>query len=699
MINFPAGFNLFETSKHIKHLGLKARTPFGFQTIEYVHRTVPLPTIAIIHERGSIEVALTHSFIIQGKEIPAMALKVGDSLETIHGLSKILEIKELGERVLYDISLDQHEMQNEWYYTAGVLSHNSGKSITVACYLVWMFNFWENRNIGIVANRGAQAKEFLNNVKNIFSRLPMWIMAGITEWNKTSIANENAMRVLTDVPTSDSFRGYAIHCIWAKSKVTLRDKSGFIFESNMFKLWHSDCIQMDGHLSHNKGLEILTSSGFQPFMGVRRTKAKGLKIIHTGGKIGVTEGHLFATPDGFKAAKDFTVGDKLGKFEILEIIPYKTKRWFYDPIEVNGDNTYIADGLVHHNCLVIDECAFIKTQNWEEFADSIFPSQSALAWKKNIIISTANGINHFYDLVQKARQAEVERSQGHKTLTKLVEVDWREVPRYGSDGNLISPEEFRDNIIKRYGRPYFEQNYGNSFVGSTETLFDPEVLDAFVPGQILEEWSGLKVYELPEPGKTYVMGVDAAKDGKDFFAVQIFDVSTFPFKQVAAAQLQVNYLDMPELLYEWGAEYNSALMIIENNEGAGQSVADTLVNHYEYPNMHYDDGKKYPGFRTTPKSRDAIVKLLQILGNSNKLVIRDKATIDEFMKFELINGKYQASDGHDDLVMALAMTISPLAKFDNFEDFGLFLRTLKSDEVIETNQFLVDLSGMSFADM
>lgn len=561
MINFPAGFDTFETSKNIKHLGLKARTPFGYQTIEYVHRTVPLPTLEIIHESGSIEVALTHSFIINGKEIPAMALKVGDSLETIHGFSKILEIKELGERVLYDISLDQHEMQNEWYYTAGVLSHNSGKSITVACYLVWMFNFWENRNIGIVANRGAQAKEFLNNVKNIFSRLPMWIMTGVTEWNKTSIANENAMRVLTDVPTSDAFRGYSIHC------------------------------------------------------------------------------------------------------------------------------------------LVIDEAAFVKPAAWEEFADSIFPSQSALAWKKNIIISTANGINHFYDLVQKAKQAEVERAQGIKTLTKLVEVDWREVPRYGSDGNLISPEEFRDNIIKRYGRPYFEQNYGNSFVGSTETLFDPEVLDAFIPGQVLEEWAGLKVYELPEPGKTYVMGVDAAKDGKDFFAVQIFDVSTFPFKQVAAAQLQVNYLDMPELLYEWGAEYNSALMIIENNEGAGQSVADTLVNHYEYPNMHYDDGKKYPGFRTTPKSRDAIVKLLQILGNSNKLVIRDKATIDEFMKFELINGKYQASDGHDDLVMALAMTISPLAKFDNFEDFGLFLRTLKSDEVIETNQFLVDLSGMSFADM
>lgn len=224
MINFPAGFDIFETSKNIKHLGLKARTPFGFQTIEYVHRTKPLPTLEIIHERGSIEVAISHTFIIDKKEVPAFELEIGDSLETPDGASKITAIHDTGTKPLYDISLDQHEMQNEWYYTGGVLSHNSGKSITVACYLVWMFNFWENRNIGIVANRGAQAKEFLNNVKNIFSRLPMWIMTGVTEWNKTSIANENAMRVLTDVPTSDAFRGYAIHCIWHKSTVTVRNK-------------------------------------------------------------------------------------------------------------------------------------------------------------------------------------------------------------------------------------------------------------------------------------------------------------------------------------------------------------------------------------------------------------------------------------------------------------------------------------------
>lgn len=561
MIKLPDNYELFEESKKIAHLGIKVKTPFGFQTVEYIHKTKPLPALEIIHQHGAIKVAELHSFIVKRKEIAAMDLKVGDFLETELGLSEIQEIRPCEPTKLYDISLDQFEMENEWYYANGVLSHNSGKSITVACYLVWLFNFWETRNIGIVANRKPQAAEFLKNVKNIFSRMPMWMMCGLTEWNKTSIENENETRVLTDAPTGDAFRGFTIHC------------------------------------------------------------------------------------------------------------------------------------------LTIDECAFIKTQAWEEFADSVFPSQSALAWKKNIIISTANGLNHFYEAVEKAKNSVLARKLGEKTTTGFVEVDWREVPRYSSGGVLITPEEFRDGVIRKHGRAYFEQNYGNSFLGSAETLLNTEILESMETSEVVENWAGLNVYELPQPGKTYIMGVDAAKDGKDGFAVQIFDVSTFPFKQVASADLQVDYLEMPEFLYEWGAEFNSALMIVENNEGAGQSVADTLVNHYEYPNIHYDTGKKYPGFRTTVKSRDAILKLLQILGNSGKLQIRDKGTVDQLMKFELVNGKYQASTGRDDLVMALALCISPLAKFDNFEDFGLFLKTLRTDEEIETNQFLVNLNAMSFADV
>lgn len=548
---------MFVESKYILDYNRRVKTPFGYQRIEEVHKTKILKSLKFIHERGELTVAEFHTFIIDEEEFQANEMRIGDHLDTVDGKSKILDIQDAGEQELYDITLDQSEFENYWYYTGGVLSHNSGKSITVACYLSWLYNFHKNLNIGIVANRAAQAREFLQNVKDIISRLPIWLMQGTTIWNKRDIANELGSRILTDVPSSDAFRGYSM------------------------------------------------------------------------------------------------------------------------------------------NVLVIDECAFIKTSVWEEFADSIFPSQSALAWKKNIIISTAKGLNHFYDLVQKAKLDDMQPN----SKTAFIEVHWDEVPRYDSKGNLMEPEEFKRQIIKRYGRVYFEQNYGNSFVGSSETLIAPEVLAELQHKNPIAVWDDmLRLYYEPQQNHTYIMSVDAAKEGKDYFAVQVIDVTSMPFRQVAAANLQVDYLTMPDFLYEWGARFNTAHMIIENNEGAGQSIADMLVNHFEYPNIYYQDNKyKYPGFRTTKSTRDSIIRMLQILINSHKLEICDKETISEFQRFELVNDKYQASSGHDDLVMALAISIAPMTNMDNFSDFGKFLDALKSDEVLDSGTFF-EIGDLAFED-
>lgn len=106
----------------------------------------------------------------------------------------------------------------------GLLPRQSGKSVTVGIYLTHLYNFSQDRNVGIVANRGAMAREFLNNVKNMYLELPIWMQLGTKVWNKGSIENESGMRILTDVPSSDSFRGYSIHCLSGKSKVKVFDK-------------------------------------------------------------------------------------------------------------------------------------------------------------------------------------------------------------------------------------------------------------------------------------------------------------------------------------------------------------------------------------------------------------------------------------------------------------------------------------------
>lgn len=147
-----------------------------------------------------------------------------------------------------------------------VQPRRAGKTLTTGIVLLHYVLFKEDITIGICANRGATAREFLDAIKKMYIHLPMWMKIGQIVWNKGSVEFDNNVRILTDVPSSDSFRG------------------------------------------------------FQP------------------------------------------------------------------------------------NCLVIDESAFIKPSVWEDFADSCYPSQGALSWRKNFLISTPNGINFFHTIVEGAKK-------------------------------------------------------------------------------------------------------------------------------------------------------------------------------------------------------------------------------------------------------------------------------------------------------
>lgn len=427
----------------------------------------------------------------------------------------------------------------------------SGKSVTTSIYLAHCMLFMNEINIGIVGNKGAQAREFLSNTKNILIELPIWLQMGMVSWNKSFIETENKMRILTDVPSSDAFRGFTIAL------------------------------------------------------------------------------------------------------------------------------------------LIVDECGFISPNNWDAFADSIFPSQSALAWKKNIILSTANGLNHFYDIVEGARND----TNGYR----LFEVNWKDVPRYKPNGGLKEPEQFMTEIIKKHGIIYFNQNYGNEFVGSSHTLISANKLKQLKSQDIEEKRDGkLSIYKYPVKGHRYIMTVDAAKDGKDAFAVQIIDTTNFIFEQAACANLQIDYLKMPAFIYEWAEYYNFPYLIIENNEGAGQSIADQMYQTYEYENLHFDvktdsntanrtkSRKGYPGFRTTSKTRTQILQTLKLFMENDKLILNDKQSISEFFRFILVNNKFQADEGsHDDMVMSLALAFVPFCSTKNFEDMKALVHNLYGEEIVD----------------
>ena len=477
-----------------------------------------------------------------------------------------------------------HALNDENDQYVVVFPRQAGKSATTAVWLTWLFLFYPQIDIGVCANRGSTASDFLAKVKNIFTLLPIWMQQGIKIWNVQRIEGENGTRILTDATSGDSFRGGSM------------------------------------------------------------------------------------------------------------------------------------------NVIVVDECAYVKSSKWGAFSDAVLPSQSALAWKKTVFISTPNGMNHFYDYYKNSKKRKVlkdlskEEVEKVKTQEKvlnvfknksgtfdveidkpsngmeLLTVDWKEVPRYDEKGNPVDPEDFKQKTINKEGLQFFLQAYACEFLGSSHTLISGEVLkelesstperQMFVNGTT----EFVNIYSEAEEGHKYILSCDPAKDGRDYFALHVIDITKFPFKQVVCGKLQIDYLLMPEFIFDLANTYNTAFTIIENNEGAGQSIADTLKRDFEYENLYFDrDGKgdkfkKYPGFRTTPKSRNQLLETLKLLIENNKLEINDADTIFELQRFVLLRKKFQAEDGfHDDLVMSLAIAFCLFNDINNFEDIKKVSESIYSD--------------------
>jgi hypothetical protein len=70
------------------------------------------------------------------------------------------------------------------------------------------------------------------------------------------------------------------------------------------------------------------------------------------------------------------------------------------------------------NMLFIDEAAFIE--NWDEFFTSVFPTISSGTSTKVVLVSTPNGLNHFYKIWVEAERG----SNGYHP----IKVTWQSVP-------------------------------------------------------------------------------------------------------------------------------------------------------------------------------------------------------------------------------------------------------------------------------
>ena len=123
-------------------------------------------------------------------------------------------------------------------------------------------------------------------------------------------------------------------------------------------------------------------------------------------------------------------------------------------------------------------------------------------------------------------------------------------------------------------------HYNCSFIGSTATLIDGEVLKKLIPVDPLrtEDNYHLSIYEDPIPGALYVMGVDSSTGvGNDYCTVQIIKILNQDlFEEVAVYKNnKIKPYEFAQVIAKLSSRYNEAYMVIENND-CGRQVADGL---------------------------------------------------------------------------------------------------------------------------
>jgi hypothetical protein len=296
------------------------------------------------------------------------------------------------------------------------------------------------------------------------------------------------------------------------------------------------------------------------------------------------------------------------------------------------------------NLLFLDEFAFVE--NATEFYTSTYPVVSSGKDTKVIITSTANGIgNMFYSIWQGSLQG--------TNAYKGFRVDWWDVP--GRD------EAWKVETIGNTSQLQFDQEFGNTFFGTGDTLIGAETLmklKAVNPVEILEG-GDLLVYEKTKKDHQYIMTVDVSKGrGQDFSTFNVIDITEQPFKQVAVYRCNtISPILFPDIIYKYATSYNDAYVIIESND-QGTLVCRGLYHDLEYENMHVSSATKADGLgvEMTRKSKRLGCSGIKDIIENDKLSINDTNTIMEISTFIAKGQSYEASDGnHDDLMMNLVM--------------------------------------------
>jgi hypothetical protein len=121
---------------------------------------------------------------------------------TDYGIQKI-KLRPYQETVLRDFQNNR--------FNVFLASRQIGKTVTSAIFITWYLLFNVDKNVIVLANKGATAGEILDKIKSTIKGLPFFLKPGIIQNNVMTMRFDNGCRIMGQATTKTAAIGFTIH--------------------------------------------------------------------------------------------------------------------------------------------------------------------------------------------------------------------------------------------------------------------------------------------------------------------------------------------------------------------------------------------------------------------------------------------------------------------------------------------------------
>ena len=394
---------------------------------------------------------------------------------------------------------------------------------------------------------------------------------------------------------------------------------------------------------------------------------------------------------------------------IFYYLPYYLKpgirKWneseivFDNGCRIMAEATTVNSGISFtFHCVLADEFAHVPANILDKFYNQIFPTITA-GKAKFMITSTQNGFNLFYKLYKGA--------ENHENDYAPFKTDWWQVPEWNPDLQIWEKRDeewHRKTAANLGGEEAFQKQFGTSFDITGNTLISAKKIRKIsataeefrsidMPGQIYSEcfkWKTSEIHDIEDLRKMYLtMTIDLAEGiGQDSDIMNIHQLKWDKELEKTYCETigvcEINDITVPvfaEVVVDFVTRYcdmNNIILSFESNTFGSLFYKSITSYTDKNPNLLWDSGilaryekdmfsdskdmsktqitgSKYMlGFKVTHASKKAACKIYKLYFEDN--LIRNVYTkyITQMENFSDLNGNgsYEATYGHDDIIMA-----------------------------------------------